>query len=414
VAPRLALASLTLGLALVAPMAARAADVNYTYQPLAQIGGMAGDVPIPKGLIWFLGPLNDNGQFLVDAGTYTGNKWEILLQYSDGKFTPLASAGMVGPIGPWPKDIGIPWPYSMNGRGNSVFVVDKLPGTPQIGTFYRDATSDKMTAVLLPGMPATGNLTFTNQSISVPVINNRDEIALPNGVKGTGSPSGNGLFFRTPDGALQPILVPGQALPDGKKGSPAYPSITDAGVVAFLVGPSAYQWEKGNLTPLVTVGMAAPGGGKISAISSVLLNNQNSSALISARVTDTARQSLYRVTGGTLTPLAVAGQPMPGGGTFKSIAFVTADITWAVSAATEAGQHAFVATLDDNSTGVYRLDTDGTLALVVKSGTTTPLGTITRFGPYSPPAMNSKGQVVVSISFDNGPDTLVLLTPVTP
>jgi hypothetical protein len=412
--------SLTAALALFAP-GARAADLNYTLQPLAQIGGMAGDVPIPKGLIWFLGPLNDNGQFLVDAGTQAGTKPEILLQYADGKFTPLVAAGMDGPMGPWPKDVSISWPFSMNGHGNSVFEVIHLDGT-LIGNFYRDAQSGKMTAVFLPGMPATGNLTFTNQGVFSPAINNRDEIALPNGVKGTGSPAGFGLFFRTPDGALQPILVPGQALPDGKKhGAPILPSITDAGAVAFLVVRSgdsywsAYQWEKGNLSPLVTVGMAAPGGGKIAAVSSVLLNNQNPSALISARVTGKGGFGLYRLAGGTLNPVAVLGQAMPGGGNFKSIAFLLSGVwTPAVSAATEAGQHAFVATLDDNSTAVYRVDPDGTLALVVKSGATTPLGKITGFGQYSPPAMNSKGQVVVSAYFDGSPGTLVLLTPVTP
>src|SRR5438309_2228182 len=417
-----ALAALLIaGLALLAPRAARAtAPTSYTFQPLAQIGGMAGDIPIPKGLAWFLGSLNDNGQILVDAGTPDGSKPEILLQYGDGKFTLLASGGMDGPLGPWPKDIGFFYrPFHMNERGNSVFNVVKLPGVTVIGTFFRDATSGKMTAVLLPGMPATGNLTFTNQSgWWPPVINNRDEIALNNGVKGTGSPSGGGLFFRTPDGALQPIVVPGQALPDRTKGMPIAPSITDAGVVAFLAyvaEPSAYQWEKGNLTSLVTIGTAAPGGGKIAAVGLVLLNNQNSSALISARVTGKGGQSLYRLAGGTLTPVAVAGQPMPGGGAFKSIAFIANEVTHgAVSAATEAGQHTFVATLDDTSTGVYRLDADGTLSLVVKTGMTTPLGKVTRFGQYTGPIMNSKGQVVASISFDKGPETLVLLTPATP
>jgi len=421
-----ALAALLIaGLALLAPGAAPAsAPTSYTFQALAQIGGMAGDIPIPQGLTWVLGSLNDNGQILVDAGTGVGaggggTKPEILLQYGDRKFTLLASGGMDGPVGPWPKNIGFNWPLSMNERGNSVFQVWKLSGT-LIGTFYRDATSGKMTAVLLPGVPATGNLTFTNQSgWWPPVINNRDEIALNNGVKGTGSPSGGGLFFRTPDGALQPIVVPGQALPDRTKGMPIAPSITDAGVVAFnafVAEPSAYQWEKGNLTSLVTIGTAAPGGGKFAAVGTVLLNNQNSSALISARVTGKAGQGLYRLAGGTLTPVAVAGQPMPGGGTFKSLAFIANEVVQGgtVSAATEAGQHTFLATLDDNSTGVYRLDADGTLSLVVKTGMTTPLGKVTRFGQYAGTAMNSKGQVVASISFDNGPDTLVLLTPATP
>src|SRR5713101_5543728 len=118
---------------LLAPMAARGADVNYTLHPLAAVGGMAGDVPIPKGLIWFLGPLNDNGQFLVDAGTEAGSKPEILLQYSDGKFALLVAAGTDGPMGPWPKDVALNWPFSMNGRGDSVFDVVKLPGSVLIG-----------------------------------------------------------------------------------------------------------------------------------------------------------------------------------------------------------------------------------------------------------------------------------------
>jgi hypothetical protein len=421
VSPGSALAvSLTAALALLAP-AARAVDLNYTLQPLARIGGMAGDVPIPKGRFWFLGPLNDNGQFLVDAGTANNSKPEILLQYSDGKFTPLVAAGMEGPMGPWPKDVGINWPISMNGRGDSVFQAVKLPGTSGIGVFLHDYQTGKTTPVLLPGMPATGNLTFTDQLVSSVAINNRDEIALPNGVKETGRPSGFGLFFRTPDGALQPILVPGQALPDGRKhGAPVFPSITDAGAVAFLVVRSgdsywsAYQWEKGNFSPLVTVGMAAPGGGKIAAVSSVRLNSQNTSALISARVTGKAGHGLYRLAGGTLTPVAVPGQAMPGGGKFKSIAYIFSELTYSVSAATESGQHAFVATLDDNSTAVYRADPDGTLALVLRSGATTTLGKIIGFGQYSPPAMNSKGQVVVSAELDGGPDTLLLLTPVTP
>jgi len=97
-----ALAALLIaGLALLAPRAAPAtAPTSYTFQPLAQIGGMAGDIPIPKGYTWLLGPLNDNGQLLVEAGAFADTEPDILLQYSDGKFTLLASGGMDGPAGP--------------------------------------------------------------------------------------------------------------------------------------------------------------------------------------------------------------------------------------------------------------------------------------------------------------------------
>jgi hypothetical protein len=58
-----------------------------------------------------------------------------------------------------------------------------------------------------------------------------------------------------------------------------------------------------------------------------------------------------------------------------------------------------------------------------KSGTTTELGKITRVGGTPTPqglmgshgiALNSKGQVALSVQFDNGPDRLVLLTPAAP
>jgi hypothetical protein len=71
--------------------------------------------------------------------------------------------------------------------------------------------------------------------------------------------------------------------------------------------------------------MDVPGGGKVVAVSSVLLNNQNSSAMVSMRVTGQGRYGLYRAAGGTLTPAAVLGQAMPGGGSFKSLAWIMHD-----------------------------------------------------------------------------------------
>jgi hypothetical protein len=43
--------------------------------------------------------------------------------------------------------------------------------------------------VFLPGMAATGNLTFTDQLVPSPAIDNRDGIVLPNGVTGSSTPS---------------------------------------------------------------------------------------------------------------------------------------------------------------------------------------------------------------------------------
>jgi hypothetical protein len=41
----------------------------------------------------------------------------------------------------------------------------------------------------------------------------------------------------------------------------------------------------------------------------------------------------------------------------------------------------------------------------------TALGTVTRVGGASQPALNRQGQIALVAQFDNGPQTVVLLTP---
>jgi hypothetical protein len=60
------------------------------------------------------------------------------------------------------------------------------------------------------------------------------------------------------------------------------------------------------------------------------------------------------------------------------------------------------------------VDAAGNLSLVLKSGTPTELGTITKIRRDLGGVVNSKGQVALVIQIDNGPDTLVLLTPTVP
>jgi hypothetical protein len=100
---------------------------------------------------------------------------------------------------------------------------------------------------------------------------------------------------------------------------------------------------------------------------------------------------------------------MPGGGQL--------DQYFGPFAVNDAGQFAFPATLADGSSAAYLLDTDGTLSLILKSGTATALGTISAVGPSSGSSgigLNSKGQVALPVQIDTGPATLVLLTPTAP
>jgi hypothetical protein len=280
-------------------------------------------------------------------------------------------------------------------------------------------------------MSAVNDLMFTQAGGQSPVINNRDEIALVAAVKGPTGPAGAALFFRSPDGKLQPVLVPGQALPGGGKVSndpnlQLSPSLNDAGVVAFLARRqgepqnSAFLWEGGNITPALPIGSPAPGGGKITSVSSVFVNNKNRSVLLTAGVDGSHHHGVYLLKDGTLTPVAVPGQELPGGGKLQTVQAVysgPADVCYGVSAANEAGQHVFLATLEDKSTAAYLVDTDGSLSLVLKSGAVTDLGTVTSIGEAASGTgsfgvgVNSQGQVVVSARVDHGAPTLVLLTP---
>jgi hypothetical protein len=416
------------GLTLLPRGAVRAANADhYTMQLIARVGLRVGELQIPPSYTLFLGPLNDAGQLLIDAGTFDSSKPDFVLQYADRQFTPIMAPGMEGPIGPWPKDVTTDGLSSMNQRGDVVFAAARLHNGNPLGTFLWDSQTGKVTAVALKGMPAVQNLTYTEPAGFSPVINNRNEIAFPAVVKDPAGPSGPGLFFLARDGQLLPVALPGERLPDGGKISLnlfSIPSLNDAALVAFLARrpgdkqDSAYVWEMGTISPVATVGTAAAGGGKITAISSVLLNSQNRNVLVAAGIDGSARHGLYLATAGQLTPVAVPGQEMPGGGRLSTLQnvfpFSEGLRSFAVSAANGAGQHALLATLEDGATAAYLMDPDGKLSLILKSGTITELGQITKVGGPSPAGLNREGQVALVVRIDGGPETIVLLTPVAP
>jgi hypothetical protein len=171
---------------------------------------------------------------------------------------------------------------------------------------------------------------------------------------------------------------------------------------------------------VMVVGTEVPGG-KITAVSGAYVNNKNQNVIVTAAVGGSTRHGVYRVANGEITPLVVPGKTMPGGGTFKALQNVISASAGYYNAGTfclgcsvpnEAGQHVLLATLEDNSTAAYRMAANGTLSLILKSGTDyLNLGMVTRVGVDSPASLNSKGQVALSVRFIGGATTLILLTP---
>jgi hypothetical protein len=423
-------AALVTGMILFAatPFVGRAwSETLYKIQPVVRSGDQVGDSPIKVNNLLEIGALNDKGQLLLDAQSTTGS-W-MLMRFADGKLTPIVTSGKDLPGGTRRNSIvGTVDPVSMNQLGSAVFAASDSTSTADgyvFGeTFLWDAQAQKVSAVALKGMPAVQGWTFDKAGGWGPVINSSNEMALVAGFKE--QPGRANLLFVGRDGQLLPVALYGQDLPGSGTLRDAWlPSINDRGEVAFVGRrddrtDGAYLWEKGTISPLVLPGSDVAEG-KIAAIRGVWINSQNRNALVYARIQDKNNQTvdgLYLWGEGKLTPVAVASQEMPGGGTFRSLQFAplgTGSPT-GVSFANGKGEHALLASLTGGISAAYLMGADGTLSLILKSGMMTDLGSITLVGgPGSPGVgLNSQGQVAVTVRIDGGPNTVVLLTPAAP
>jgi hypothetical protein len=183
-------------------------------------------------------------------------------------------------------------------------------------------------------------------------------------------------------------------------------------IAASLIKPmSGYLWENGTICPVALAGQAAPGGGNISDVWGIWVNNQNRSVLVQAfgEQRSDGPSYLYLWAAGKLTPVAAPGQALPGGGTLVDLS------PWpgGVSPANDRGQHVFVAEIREGSqirVAAYRMDVDGKLSLVLKSGDTTSRSEIEQVAG-SVASLNNQGQVLLDLQIAGQPEMLALVTP---
>jgi hypothetical protein len=441
---------LSLGVSCVASPAARAQS-DYQIKPITQLGAKIGDVTLPSAgdHRFFLGGMADNGQLVFGVGPALANrlyqgtvvfgKPDWMLHWAKNTFTPIVVPNAEASATSWARNVSIMWPFGINRSGNVAFAATSS-GSNSLGTYVWDAKEKRSISVAAPGTPAPDggrSLTFTQAGGFGTAISTSGDVVFMGAVKDPNGPDGPGLFILGHDGKTLPILLPGTTIAGGKKLQGTFiplPSVNDQGTVAFLarrqgdVNTSAFMWEQGNLQPIVLQGADAPGG-KINAVTSVFLNNQNNHPLVTASVkpangtTPTNRQGLYRVVDGKVVTIAAPGTPMPGGGTFRTLqntqtstyfgsTYDPVTICYGVSPANRWGEHIILAILDDGSTAAYRLDNRDRLSLVLKSGTVkSDLGTITRVGVDCPASINSVGQIALSVRVNNGVPALVVLSP---
>lgn len=406
------------------------AQSTYTLQPIVKAGDTVAGLPIDASRPMFVSGLNDRGHLLFRAPSFPD---QLVFFYADGAFTPLVVGDGEAPGGKWPQGGGVANFGDVNERGSLVFSAHvEINNETTWNSFFWDAQTRKLTGLAVPGMPAVNNLTFLSSvgEINNPVINNQDEILFGGTVADTAGNPKLGIFFIGRDRVLHAVVLPGQELPGGGTmlQNGGILAVNDAGVAAFIAlrsgdpsgAFSAYQWENGTLAPLAVVGASAPGGGTITRVNALRLNNRDRGVLLALRTsTHPTSSGLYRLAEGRLAPLAVPGQEMPGGGKLQTVLeeYPTRGGVHAngdVSPANGLGQHVFRARLEDGTRALYRLDPDGKLTLLLKQGMTTGLGAITELMGGQGIGFNSQGQIALTLRIAGGPQALFLLTPAGP
>jgi hypothetical protein len=271
--------------------------------------------------------------------------------------------------------------------------------------------------VAAAGMPAVNDLTFkAGGDTSRAAINDFGEVAFQATVQDSAGKAQKGIFFLGRDGKLTTVLLSAQTVADAgtvqvvAEGFPGQLNLTNAGVLGFQArrtGDNSYSvftWENGTITPALLVGADAPEGGTFALVGGGHLNNKNRNVLVGGALHGSDEWGLYTRIGDQLIEAAVPGQEMPGGGTYVGLR------SWSNTSTTEGT--AFTAALEGGDAGIYRIDADGNLSLIVKSSV---LGAEFDASASWGIGNNGKGEIVLPVRFTGDKvDTLILLKPVSP
>jgi hypothetical protein len=397
----------------------------------------------PIGNFFGIGQMNDHGQISLVTTTKESNGHQVLGVLANGQFTPIAAGGGPSPDGKtWPTNMSFAWSTDLNESGNVAFVPVDGSGN-SLGVYFWDATKHAVNRLAPPGTPATGDLAFASGGKhGGAALNNRDEVAFVAPVKTASGSASEGVFLRRADGHIDPVALPGGALP-GQGGTMRNAAVgvkppvsgnlglNDAGQVTFSalgtgIQPvansfstySVYRWENRTLSLLADSGTNIPGLGTSEGFLGPGPNNQNDELLLLFWTpTSPGIAGSLRWHQGQLDPVLVLGQALPGGGQFKGGGIDG-------GRPNELGQYSLAVNFTENGTigsGAYLVGAEGKLSLIARSGMTTPLGILTRVSPSLTSSdgtfgigINRQGQVALTAQIDNGPDVILLLTPKSP
>lgn len=353
--------------------------------------------------------LNDKSEALFAANVGSGG--QAVFTDANGLATQLARSGEPAPGG-GTFGFGVGPGLQVNGAGVAAFAYYLEPFTFPVGTnagVYQSGPAGTQ-AVVVPGQtasPTGGVFLGATEDTSINdagAIGFAAIVATPAGVS---DGVGIGTFLAPPDGPVQRLVVPGDPAPGGGTFDyAAMPSINASNDIAFtghVAGTPCLanapqeivigcfrdlffrRAASGQVTRLVGLGAAAPGGGTfLDVLHPVASDNGD---VLFQGVVDTGGGiflGVFLARSGHVEAVAREGTAMPGGGRFLSGAFQpgNADLN-------DRGDVAFSATLDTDDNGDGLLDqglyrwTAGKLTVVVRTGVVLPAGQVIALQPLA-------------------------------
>jgi hypothetical protein len=260
--------------------------------------------------------------------------------------------------------------FGMNAAGDVAFRSNVTGGSHASGVFLRPAGGPVALRVGAGESVLGGAETFA--SFNYPTLSDTGTIAFEAAT--SGGPASPGLFVDTGSTVLV-LARAGDPAPDTGGGTLVdflYPAVNDAGSVAFLSNVSGGSAAGGlfvassSVEAVAVAGQSVPGAGPITTIASLPdLADDGVLAMSLAFGSGPVAGGVYLHDAGGFAPVALAGEipPDAGGAAFASFGFLSRN---------EAGEVAFVATLDDGRSGVFLASPGAPAAVPALTGSALP------------------------------------------
>lgn len=440
------------GATVLSALGAPAGSAGYVLQTIAFLGDPA---PGPQGASFAVDfepmGINNRGELAFAADMSTGVEGVFLAR--KGQISQITAAGQAAPGG-GTFDVGVFGHTAINAQGDVAFAFFLSPfGTPvgvNAGVYRYSHSTRKLTAVMVPEVtPAPGGGVFKGVFFHAG-LNDRGDVVFGGIIptdKGvhTNEPGqedlglGVGVFRADRRGRISSVVIPGDPAPGGGTFDyAANPWINSRGDIAFgghlageeCIGAGSFSCFEsvylkkaatGEIRSIAHQGDPAPGGGTYRIAWGPVLNDRGEILFIGnlGPPPDVGPGVVFLYSRGTTLPMARPGDPMPGGGNFRTASFFIANYSL-----NNRGEVAFHAGLDTdvdsdgrNDEGLY-VWSRGSLRLVARTGTVIPgVGTIAQL--QSPAfgyldcrvSMNDHGDVFFQATLTDGRGVLLVARP---